>query len=165
MPTLLTLTHPHLILKPHRTFRIISDLTTLQMSHFLKSEKHAAVSRQCLHHSPLRSPSDRLSSRSIVFNPIYKPAPSFTSTKLLAVNIDWTLLSSELDFIYLDPVLASHLGEQADGLVGKSLLAFVHPDEEASAKKDLSTVPESRSLHGSVTRSVSEPITRHTAEY
>lgn len=68
--------------------------------------------------------------------------------------VDWALLSSDLQFIYLDPVLASHLDEQADALVGKSLLSFVHPDEQASAKHDLGSVLESRTLHGSVTRCV-----------
>ena len=67
-------------------------------------------------------------------------------------TIDWSLLSADLDFIYLDPVLASHLEDQADLLVGKSLLSFVHPDEQASAKQDLGNVLESRTLHGSVTR-------------
>jgi len=62
------------------------------------------------------------------------------------------MLSADLQFIYLDPVLASHLEEQADLLVGKSLLSFVHPDEQASAKVDLGGVLESRTLHGSVTR-------------
>ncbi|KAH9850255.1 hypothetical protein C2E23DRAFT_735327 [Lenzites betulinus] len=64
----------------------------------------------------------------------------------------WTLLTSDLHFLYLDPVLASHLGEQADLLVGKSLLDYVHPDEKASAKVDLGAVLDSRTLHGSVTR-------------
>ncbi|KAF8149847.1 hypothetical protein B0H34DRAFT_666911 [Crassisporium funariophilum] len=64
----------------------------------------------------------------------------------------WAMLSSDLQFIYLDPVLASHLEEQAEVLVGKSLLSFVHPDEQASAKQDLGGVLESRTLHGSVTR-------------
>ncbi|KAI0368748.1 hypothetical protein BV20DRAFT_980514 [Pilatotrama ljubarskyi] len=64
----------------------------------------------------------------------------------------WTLLTSDLHFLYLDPVLASHLGEQAEYLVGKSLLDYVHPDEQASAKVDLGAVLESRTLHGSVTR-------------
>ncbi|TRM65125.1 hypothetical protein BD626DRAFT_567963 [Schizophyllum amplum] len=64
----------------------------------------------------------------------------------------WALLSSDLQFIYLDPVLASHLEEQAETLVGKSLLQFVHPDEQASAKQDLGSVLDSRTLHGSVTR-------------
>lgn len=68
--------------------------------------------------------------------------------------LDWALLSSDLHFIYLDPVLASHLQEQAELLVGKSLLSFVHPDEQASAKQDLGNVLESRTLHGSVTRCV-----------
>ncbi|KAF9565221.1 hypothetical protein CPC08DRAFT_684180 [Agrocybe pediades] len=64
----------------------------------------------------------------------------------------WAMLSSDLQFIYLDPVLASHLEDQAELLVGKSLLSFVHPDEQASAKVDLGGVLESRTLHGSVTR-------------
>ncbi|PCH42252.1 hypothetical protein WOLCODRAFT_120211 [Wolfiporia cocos MD-104 SS10] len=64
----------------------------------------------------------------------------------------WSLLTPDLHFLYLDPVLAAHLGEQAEALVGKSLLAFVHPDEQASAKLDLGSVLESRTLHGSVTR-------------
>lgn len=65
---------------------------------------------------------------------------------------DWSLLSSGLDFIYLDPVLQSHLEEQAGLLVGKSLLDFVHPDERASAEQDLGSVLDSKTLHGSVTR-------------
>ena len=68
------------------------------------------------------------------------------------IAIDWTLLTADLTFLYLDPVLASHLGEQADLLIGKPLLAYVHPDEQASAKVDLGAVLESRTLHGSVTR-------------
>ncbi|KAF9450343.1 hypothetical protein P691DRAFT_476612 [Macrolepiota fuliginosa MF-IS2] len=64
----------------------------------------------------------------------------------------WALLSADLQFIYLDPVLAYHLDAQADLLVGKSLLSFVHPDEQASAKTDLRSVLDSRTLHGSVTR-------------
>jgi hypothetical protein len=64
------------------------------------------------------------------------------------------MLSADLQFIYLDPVFESHLEEQAELLVGKSLLSFVHPDEQASAKQDLGSVLDSRTLHGSVTRYV-----------
>ncbi|TFK47861.1 hypothetical protein OE88DRAFT_753790 [Heliocybe sulcata] len=64
----------------------------------------------------------------------------------------WALLNADLQFLYLDPVLASHLGPQAEALIGKPLLAFVHPDEQASARHDLGSVLESRTLHGSVTR-------------
>lgn len=67
---------------------------------------------------------------------------------------DWAMLSTDLHFIYLDPVLQNHLQEQADSLVGKSLLSFVHPEEQASAKQDLGGVLDSRTLHGSVTRYV-----------
>ncbi|KAH8100079.1 hypothetical protein BXZ70DRAFT_1025238 [Cristinia sonorae] len=65
---------------------------------------------------------------------------------------DWSLLSPDLRFLYVDPVLASHLAEQADDILGKTLLTYVHPDEQASAKHDLGSVLESRTLHGSVTR-------------
>ncbi|KAG6837374.1 hypothetical protein H0H93_010532 [Arthromyces matolae] len=64
----------------------------------------------------------------------------------------WALLDSELHFVYLDPVLQSHLEEQSSLLRGKSLLDFVHPDEYASARIDLGGVLDSRTLHGSVTR-------------
>ncbi|EGO24306.1 hypothetical protein SERLADRAFT_467393, partial [Serpula lacrymans var. lacrymans S7.9] len=60
---------------------------------------------------------------------------------------DWSLLSSNLHFIYLDPVLASHLGEQANHLIGKSLIQFVHPEEQASAESDLGGVLESKTMH------------------
>ncbi|KAG6907960.1 hypothetical protein DXG01_006748 [Tephrocybe rancida] len=42
----------------------------------------------------------------------------------------WALLSSELEFIYLEPLLA----EQAPFLLGKALLSFVHPDDQAILK-------------------------------
>ncbi|KIJ67065.1 hypothetical protein HYDPIDRAFT_109065 [Hydnomerulius pinastri MD-312] len=64
----------------------------------------------------------------------------------------WSLLSSDLHFIYLDPVLASHLDDQAGLLIGKSLLSFVHPEEQATARGDLAEALEQRTMHGSVTR-------------
>ncbi|KAG2097014.1 uncharacterized protein F5147DRAFT_715762 [Suillus discolor] len=64
----------------------------------------------------------------------------------------WSLLSSELDFVYLDPVLTCHLETQADLLIGKSLLFFVHPEEQATARADLAEALEQRTMHGSVTR-------------
>jgi hypothetical protein len=71
---------------------------------------------------------------------------------LISPFSDWSLLSSDLQFIYLDPILTCHLEEQAEGLVGQSLFAFVHPDERETAKQDLGNVLESKTLHGSVTR-------------
>ncbi|KAK7044232.1 hypothetical protein VNI00_007954 [Paramarasmius palmivorus] len=65
---------------------------------------------------------------------------------------DWALLSANLQFIYLDPVLQYHLEEQAGSLVGKSLLSFVHPDEQKTAEHDLGGVLSQNSLHGSITR-------------
>ncbi|KAF9476684.1 hypothetical protein BDN70DRAFT_934821 [Pholiota conissans] len=84
--------------------------------------------------------------------PAAYPADHLPLPKVGQTRCYWTMLSAELQFIYLDPVLASHLGPQAEALVGKSLLSFVHPDEQASAKQDLGGVLDSRTLHGSVTR-------------
>ncbi|RDX42123.1 hypothetical protein OH76DRAFT_1363283 [Lentinus brumalis] len=86
-------------------------------------------------------------------NPPYlSDRPHIALPKLGETRCYWSLLTSQLNFVYLDPVLASHLGEQADLLVGKSLLAYVHPEEQDSAKQDLGAVLDSRTLHGSVTR-------------
>lgn len=78
---------------------------------------------------------------------------------LILKLLDWSLLSSDLHFIYLDPVFASHLEDQAELLIGKSLLNFVHPEEQASARADLTEALEHRTMHGTVTRSVSLPFT------
>ncbi|KAJ6531739.1 hypothetical protein B0H19DRAFT_1214104 [Mycena capillaripes] len=74
------------------------------------------------------------------------------SRRSLVDQDHWSLLSANLQFLYLDPVLATHLGPEAHELVGKSLIDFVHPDEQSSAQQDLGNVLDSRTLHGSVTR-------------
>lgn len=73
---------------------------------------------------------------------------------MFAIHSDWCLLTPELRFMYLDPVLTSHLEEQADVLLGRSILEFVHPDERHSAEHDLGGVLESKAIQGSVTRYV-----------
>jgi len=73
----------------------------------------------------------------------------------LTYTSDWTLLSTtDLRFIYLDPVLQFHLEEQASELINRSLLEFIHPDEQATAWDDLGQVIGSKNFHGSITRSV-----------
>ncbi|KAK1224058.1 hypothetical protein PQX77_008388 [Marasmius sp. AFHP31] len=64
----------------------------------------------------------------------------------------WALLSDRLEFLYFDPVLQFHLESQADSLIGKPLLSFVHPDERATAENDLGGVLHEHSFHGSITR-------------
>ena len=66
--------------------------------------------------------------------------------------IDWALLSSSLEFLFLDPVLRYHLREQASRILGCSLLDFVHPEEQDLARRDLGEVLDERALYGSVTR-------------
>ncbi|KAG9314878.1 hypothetical protein JVU11DRAFT_3979 [Chiua virens] len=80
-------------------------------------------------------------------DPASHPLPKFGETRCY-----WSLLTSDLHFIYLDPILACYLEDQADLLVGKSLLNFVHPEEQASARADLTEALEQRTMHGSVTR-------------
>ncbi|KAJ7494684.1 hypothetical protein B0H11DRAFT_2002973 [Mycena galericulata] len=87
--------------------------------------------------------------------PYYSPPAPNPENRLPAVGQTrcyWSLLSANLQFIYLDPVLAHHLDTEAQELVGKSLITFVHPDEQSSAQQDLGSVLDSRTLHGSVTR-------------
>lgn len=83
------------------------------------------------------------------YHSIFAPPALLT---LPSFRTDWALLTSDLQFIYLDPVLASHLDVEAELLVGKPLLSFIHPDEQQTAKQDLNNVLESKTLHGSVTR-------------
>ena len=60
----------------------------------------------------------------------------------------------------LDPVLHYHLQEQAPLILSKTLLDFVHPDEQASARNDLKGALKDEALHGSVTRRVN-PAPHH----
>ncbi|VDB88418.1 unnamed protein product [Peniophora sp. CBMAI 1063] len=64
----------------------------------------------------------------------------------------WTLLSSSLRFLYLDPVLQYHLQDQASLLVGRSIIDLVHPDEQYAAQRDLSDVLQTGNLDGTLTR-------------
>ncbi|KAI0303815.1 hypothetical protein B0F90DRAFT_1329070 [Multifurca ochricompacta] len=79
-------------------------------------------------------------------------SPDHRLPKVGETRCYWTLLSSDLRFVYLDPVLSYHLVDQADLLIGHSLLEFVHPEEQTSAKNDLGNVLSTKALHGSVTR-------------
>ncbi|KZT56953.1 hypothetical protein CALCODRAFT_496783 [Calocera cornea HHB12733] len=64
----------------------------------------------------------------------------------------WALLSESLKFLYLDPVLSTHMADQANALIGTHLLDYVHPEDKDKAVEDLKRVVRSKTLHGSVTR-------------
>ncbi|KAI0314615.1 hypothetical protein OF83DRAFT_1174600 [Amylostereum chailletii] len=134
----------------------------LRSSYLLSSYDH-------LHHSP--HPPDHLLPklgetrcceshrfRSLLDRPHARARPLIISPlKSLPIPLfpDWSLLSADLRFIYLDPVLAHHLADQADLLIGQPLIKFVHPEEQATANRDLGNVldsPTPDGLIGSVTR-------------
>ncbi|KAF8340640.1 uncharacterized protein EI90DRAFT_2091656 [Cantharellus anzutake] len=54
--------------------------------------------------------------------------------------------------LFIDPVLESHLKDQAKDFIGSSLLDWVHPDERQNASVDLFDVVEKQAVHGTVTR-------------
>lgn len=71
----------------------------------------------------------------------------------------WSILSPSLDFVFVDPILHTHLGEEMSNFMGSNLLDYVHPEEVASLKADLvsgggigSGGVESGGVFGSVTR-------------
>ncbi|GJJ08444.1 hypothetical protein Clacol_002660 [Clathrus columnatus] len=60
------------------------------------------------------------------------------------VAVRWTLLTEDLRFLYVDPVLSSHLGPQAHSIIGRTLLEFIHPDEHSSASVRYSRLGRTR---------------------
>ncbi|KAJ3815134.1 hypothetical protein EV368DRAFT_79023 [Lentinula lateritia] len=84
------------------------------------------------------------------------PSPHPTPSSFSSVHLPeiaqqrcyWALLSAHLVFLYLDPIMQADLGGT---VVGRSLLEFVHPDEQSTARLDLSQVLESKTVHGSIT--------------
>ncbi|KAJ3862399.1 hypothetical protein EV359DRAFT_45233 [Lentinula novae-zelandiae] len=80
------------------------------------------------------------------------PTPSSSSSvhlpEIAQQRCYWALLSAHLVFLYLDPIMQADLG---GAVVGRSLLEFVHPDEQSTARLDLSQVLESKTVHGSIT--------------
>nr|GAT60800.1 predicted protein [Mycena chlorophos] len=84
--------------------------------------------------------------------PAHPPHVSAALPSLGQTRCYWALLNGSLQFIFVDPVLEGHLSQQAQELIGKSLVSFVHPEEQASTQQDLGNVLDSRTLHGSVTR-------------
>ncbi|TXT10206.1 uncharacterized protein COLE_04140 [Cutaneotrichosporon oleaginosum] len=58
----------------------------------------------------------------------------------------------ELKFVYLDPVLSTHLGPQSLGVLNHGLIDLIHPSEREQARNDLASAIQSDDLQGSVTR-------------
>lgn len=49
----------------------------------------------------------------------------------------WCILSPKLEFVFLDPILHTHLGQESKAFIGTNLLDYVHPDEQAALAQDL----------------------------
>lgn len=58
----------------------------------------------------------------------------------------------ELDFVYLDPILSVHMKDQANSLIGRGLLEFIHPEVRQKARADLYDSLSVDDLLSSVTR-------------
>ncbi|TIB80730.1 hypothetical protein E3Q22_01731 [Wallemia mellicola] len=69
-----------------------------------------------------------------------------------ATRCYWVLLDRSFNFVYLDPVLSSHMKYQANLLIGTSFYNYLHPAETAQAKEDISSIIESEDIHGSIIR-------------
>lgn len=91
------------------------------------------------------------------------PSPghiSRTPTRALGrTRCYWSILSSNLDFVFLDPILHTHLGDESCLLLGTNLLNYIHPDEQENMRDDLVSREsesgggvESGGVFGSVTR-------------
>ncbi|KAF8311979.1 hypothetical protein DL93DRAFT_2044679, partial [Clavulina sp. PMI_390] len=60
---------------------------------------------------------------------------------------DWVLLDAQFRLLFTDPVLTCHLKEQAQPMIGRSLLEFIHPDERGSASRDFDVVVKQQAIH------------------
>ncbi|KAL1413355.1 hypothetical protein Q8F55_001114 [Vanrija albida] len=58
----------------------------------------------------------------------------------------------ELKFVYMDPVLATHLAAQKMSMLQRGVIEFIHPGEREQARNDLASAISSDDLQGSVTR-------------
>ena len=61
----------------------------------------------------------------------------------------WAILDSDLRFLVVDPVFERELGN-LQGVLGTSLLSWIHEEEVEAARRDMASV----TLSGTVTRSV-----------
>ncbi|TIA85658.1 hypothetical protein E3P99_03925 [Wallemia hederae] len=64
----------------------------------------------------------------------------------------WVLLDRSFNFVYLDPVLSSHMKSEAQKLVGTSFYDYLHPAESEEAKQDIQSIVDSENIHGSIIR-------------
>ncbi|TIB67677.1 hypothetical protein E3P77_01370 [Wallemia ichthyophaga] len=64
----------------------------------------------------------------------------------------WVLLDRSFNFVYLDPVLSSHMKSQSNSLIGTSFYDYLHPAESNEAKQDIQSIVQSENIHGSIIR-------------
>ncbi|GAA5938109.1 hypothetical protein JCM3775_005344 [Rhodotorula graminis] len=95
-----------------------------------------------------------------------RPAMSTSSTSAAPavfpgigrIRCYWTILTPQLEYVYLDPTLAYHMGEWSNAFRGSNVLDWVHPDEREQLaddllpKEDRVAGVESAGVFGSVTR-------------
>ncbi|GAA5968126.1 hypothetical protein JCM3765_005858, partial [Sporobolomyces pararoseus] len=136
------------------------DASASAITNFDHQSNHDSTSHP-LNHSDTTPFSSTATPSSSYFSHSFTSPPLSGSEdipKLGSIRCYWTILSPSLDYVYLDPLLEHHLGDQARQFLGSNLLDFVHPDERDQLAEDLLPKPdriagvETAGVFGSVTR-------------
>ena len=89
------------------------------------------------------------------------PLPSQSQSQSQPIELGrtrcyWAILSPALDFVFVDPILHTHLADECSKFIGTSLLEYVHPEEVVKMSKDLVSEAgggvEGGGVFGSMTR-------------
>lgn len=108
----------------------------------------------------LAPPIHAYSNRPAMSNPSSSTAPPAAFPGIGRIRCYWTILTPQLEYVYLDPTLAYHMGEWSNAFRGSNVLDWVHPDEREQLaddllpKEDRIAGVESAGVFGSVTRCV-----------
>ena len=71
--------------------------------------------------------------------------------KLGRTRCYWAILTPSLEFVVVDPILETHLGDEVGRLMGTSFFEYAHPDDRDLMRQDL-LGGDGGGLHGSVTQ-------------
>jgi hypothetical protein len=69
---------------------------------------------------------------------------------VLTYRKDWSVLTEDLAFLYLDPELTHHIGPLAESLLGRSIFDLAHPQDIPTARENVRHLQTEQSFNGSV---------------